>query len=424
MRKTLKNTVEEIFDDLGYTTRRALTFIGGKAGAQASSLWVLGPLVGGAIGYATGIGAGATELVTDVVTIAGVMGVSAGLVQMDHNHRQEHLLNRYRQEISNVTGKSPSQVQVQDLQAVASGSFDRNITHNPTLKQALNQSRAKRNLGVIISAVAAAATYVLVGNMLGHVDSTAFTSVTNATTTLLEHGIASFLTYNIIKQPLHFVAGKLLGLREETVDDAIAHIRRTRTHGKLVAQEQVLDVFIEAHPEIGQSVEQQFGKPFWDMHADEKIRVMQSIPKEHLDLRKTTEDINLGHIKPEELAFMAFGQRSGVERKQLDILPKRPPVMDSMWNFLHGLTAGWTAPARETTSEEVAAALPHLNGKTDYVIHTPDENTAGFAIHNTDEKDGAKRSFAAMVGRQQTPEGLSHVERYEQTLQQDGVLTR
>jgi hypothetical protein len=409
MRKTLGTHIEEIFDDLGYYTRRALTFMTGKAGVS-----VLAQSLPGVIITLTNFGGTAGEYVASTLAVSGVMGISAGLVQMDHNHRSESLMNRYREEIATATGKAPDKVQEQDLLNVA----DR----NPTLRQALKHSARERNIGVVISAVSAAATYIATGLIFGSHAVDLSQSIGAVASDLLTRGLTGFAAYNLVKAPLHLAASQLLGLKEETVDDAIASIRRTRAHGKLVAQEQVLDVFIEAHPEIGKSVEAQFGKPFWNMKVDEKIQVMKSIPKEQLDLRKTTEDINLGHIKPEELAFMAFGQRSGVERKPLDILPKRPEVMDSLWNFLHGLTAGWTAPARETTSEEVAAALPELKGKTEYVIHTPDENTAGFAIHNTDEKDGAKRSFAAMVGRQKTPEGLTHVERYAQELQQDGVL--
>ncbi len=417
MRKTIGTAVEETLEDLGYFTRRALTFMTGKASTQIG--------VTSLLGFVMGVADPTEHLLTTAIAVSGVMGVSAGLVQMDHTHRKAQLLDRYREEISKVTGKSPAKVQEQDLLDVANGSFTKNIPRNPTLRQALKQSTTARNIGVLVSAAAAAATFFIISSTLGHVDFGHFTSVGQAAGELLSHGLAGFLTYNVIKQPLHFIAAKVMGLREETVDDCIATIKRARAHGKLIAQEQVLDVYIEAHPQLGENIKTGFGKDFADMNVAEKIRVMESIPKDQFDLRKVTEDINLGHIKPEELAFMAFGQRSGVERKARNILPARPAIVDGLWNFLNGLTAGWTAPARETTDAEVAAALPALPGKTDYIIHSPDENTAAMGIRNTEEKDGAKRSFAAMVGRKHTPEGISHVERYEQSVQQpDVVLNR
>jgi hypothetical protein len=445
MLKRLTRVFEDIADDLGYFAKRSSTFLLGKAGGEVGGMGVAmaaGPLLG-IIAGTVGVEAPLLGSYLAVTLAAGaVAGVSGYLVQKDFLHRREKLVDRYREEIGALIQKAPDKVTEQDVELIARGDFKRGIEANPAIRKELKNSWLERNVGVILSAVVAAATFLLIQNFdpgqlhaLSH-GSDLFSAAFAHTSTsgILEfigkaagglaiNGLAGFATYHTIKTPLHMLASDVLGIEENTVNERITTIKRTLGHGHEVKPEQVLSVFIQAHQDVAEQIKAEYGKKFDDMSPAEHKKIL-TMMQSYMDINGLTEDINKGRMRPEELAFISFGQKSGVGKHEDGTYKHHGNVIDGMWKGLSALTSGFTAHARPTSSKEMASFVGDMPGQTTYSIHAPNANDASMHIQNEFEEPGHKQSFVARVGRKVSDDGLSHVERLEQSSSQEILINR
>ncbi len=442
MLKRLTRIFEDIADDLGYFTKRSSAFVLGKAGGEVGGTGIAmaaGPLLGMIAGVKAPLLGGYLAVTLAAGAVAGVSGY---LVQRDFLHRREKLVERFREEVSTLLKKAPDKVTEQDIELIARGDFKRGIDANPALRKELKNSWLERNVGVILSTVVAATTFLLIqqfdpGGLHGLAHGSNLVSAAMAHTGASEmlgflgkaaiglaiNGLAGFATYHTIKTPLHMLASDVLGIEENTVNERITTIKRTLGHGHEVKPEQVLSVFIQAHQDVAEQIKAEYGKKFDDMSPTEHKKILTMI-QNYMDINGLTEDINKGRMRPEELAFISFGQKSGVGKHEDGTYKHQGNVIDGMWKGLSAITNGFTSHARPTSNKEMAGFVGDMPGQTTYTIHAPNANDASMHIQNEFEEPGRKQSFVARVGRKVSDDGLSHVERLEQSSNQEIVINR
>lgn len=445
MLEKLTRVIEDTVDDLGYIAKRSATFVVGKGTGQVAGL-----LAGIAIGSLAGGG----ETIGKVLGVGAVAGVSGGMTQMDFKHSREQLLERYRDEVASMLGKAPDQVQEADLELVARGDFKSGVPANPTIRKELKNTWLQRNVNFVLASVVSAVTYVAVhavdrayggdggiyngitsiigqeGNLAAFIMDAAraanFSVLGDVALALGKNGLIGLVAYHGIKTPAHWAASEVLGIDEYTVNDRVTSIKRTLGHGHEIQPEQVLGVFIHAHHDIEEQIKAEYGKEFDHMSRDEK-QTMLAVVEKYMDVSRVTEDINKGRMRPEELAFAAHGQSSGIGIGEEGSYVHHGNVLDGMWKGLKAVTEGWTKTA--ASGEQVTHVtndLSHdLPGKTTVTVNTPDNHHASMHLENEHEQPGRKQSFVARVARSMEPsaDGLSHVERYQQSSSGQAVIT-
>lgn len=435
MWKRISRSIESVLEDFGYFAKRVSALMFGKQGAELLAAY-MGPLAGASIAYIAGFGesaAGATleAAVGMTLAVGAVAGVSAGLVQSDFLHRRHMLKERYKKEIGAIVGKSPEKVTEADMEKVARGSFQENIQPNPTLHEEIHNTRLERNIGGVLSVIAAAATFLILHSDAVHgalsqvVDTIAPGAGTAAmvATKLAVNGVAGLITYYGIKTPAHWLAAAVTELELETTNDRVTDIKRALASGHHISPEKVLEVFINAHPEVAEQLEAEYGRSYENLNHMHKRAILEEV-QQSIDILRLTEDINHGRVRPEELAFTAFGQESGLAPAgEGSIQQHSTNVLHGMWHSLKSLTGNYQHPAKAADTQELAANLP-MPGTTQFEIHTPDANTASLALNNYYEEPGRKQNFVARIGRKVSDEGLTHVERLEQSTSQETILTR
>lgn len=426
----LVEKVEDFFDDFAHNGRKMALFTLGK-GSIKTSPELINATAGLIVGGTSTVG----HYLTPIVIPAGAV-FSSALVQGDHLHRREKLLSAYREEIGSVLGKSAQAVTEQDMDLVAQGDEKGGIKSNPTLKEALDQSAKERNWGVAISAIASVTTGLVVGGLMHSAPGAppALLEGFSLPTTLAMVGAISLGIYQAISLPMHYVAEKMFGLDRDTVQDRIHSIHHAVERGRTVSQEKVFGAFVQAHPQIDTMIAQGFGKKFDRLNKDDKRTVLNIIGPQ-VELEKLTQDINLGHIKCEELAFVVHGQLSGVERSDT---PREMEKKESggfisrTWKAcvravsmlfeepgVKRIEEPVSIPIATPSAEAVVAAAPqfstaHGNDRqaaplfVEHEVHTHQRNM---------EREDANRNGANFAGRfaaHRTDPSKTHVERLEQ----------
>lgn len=317
MLRYVVDSFESFVDDSRYYFKRAGAYMLGK-----------NAIVGG-VNLALAMLMGATDnLVTRIMSAGLIGGISAGLAQVDHQHRNWLLLEGYREEIATSLGKKPNEVTEEDMRCVAEGGSLGQAVGNPTIKDALTQSRMARNIGVFVSAAASIAAFALVGYYYSHstwevmkhtveaISGNNWMDAAGKMLHLAEKSVVGLASYLVVKVPLHWVAAEIFDMERITVNDRINQMKRGITYGHAVTQEQVMNVFVASRPQLAKQIEAEYGEKFSELDRGVKKAVLRRFD-EQLALERLAEDINLGRIKPQELGFIVYDQHSGVPRHEV-----------------------------------------------------------------------------------------------------------
>lgn len=273
------------------------------------------------------------------------VGVNAYINHMEFRHNRQKLCDLYRPQIASVLGKEPGMVTVRDLEEVAG--------HNPSLQDELergHKERSVKNIGAIVGTVAAfGAVFGLVAlagplGIAGLAGAFAATGITTGSG-LLFAGIAGAVGYATL-QGVRKIAGsigrKLTGLDKPSLEDKLTEISKHHRKERMIAPEQVLDVFLTARPELAEAVEVEYGIPFGKMRMAERSVVLQRYD-EALGISEVTSALNNGQMNVRELTFRTHGQFSGVypEAPWQDKLKEKAqetldPIQDKLGNMRDG----------------------------------------------------------------------------------------
>lgn len=304
--------------------------------------------------------------------------VSAAVTQIEYLDKMKMLAKFYSKELGAVLGKDSTKIKAEDLEAVARGSLLAKRDGNRVITEQISQSRRRRNLGVALSAISSVATLGLLELALpgiGQGLAAAAGAVQDSIVQVIAKGLIGLATYHAIKGPLHWLGDKLLDTDKHTTHERIEEISRDIKKGKAISKEQVFAVFVAANPDVAEVIVNKFGKGYDDLELRQKQQLTENLGK-MMEVDTVTDAINGGRMDVAELAFVSVGQASGAKASEGQTQKK-----------------GVMARVKET--------LHHMT-------HADDKHP--------------KRSFADRV-RRQPADGLSHLERLEQS-RSEGPATR
>jgi hypothetical protein len=351
------------------------------------TLLIAGKNAAGVIGgAAAGVTVGGLNVAT-LATLGLTATVSASIVQIEHNNKIKHIANFYKEELAAKLGKKANQIGEKDLNTIAIGSRLGGMEDNPIIAEELKASRKRRNLGVVLSAVASIATYVLLNTAIPDLPEGAATGIMG----FISKGIIGLATYFAVKAPLHWIGDKLFGVDKQTTHEKIEEIMRDREAGKTISKEQVFDIFVAANPDLQGVIQAKYGKAYEALDLQDKKELTQNLGK-LLQIDEITAAINGGNINVSELAFVAVGQDSGVPMK--DGTQREKPH-----GFLSAIKEKW-------------------HNIVDHFTHKPHEVAMAVGDENS-----AARSFAERVGKRTSAE-LTHIERVEQSRAENPLQQR
>lgn len=242
--------------------------------------------------------------------LGAVGAIGAAVTQMDYRHQVHELLSVYRDELAAKLKKSPQSVTEKDLDIVAKGDPSRGIEANKTIADILHKHRRARTIGVALSVIASIATFAI----LQIASAAAGLHAIGLAATVAE-GFVGVATYKMIKAPLEWAAHHQQGLHHKTTHERICQLHCDHEDGKIISQEQVLDVFVSANAQLDRLIVQKYGAPLERLPLAKKDQAVQEIGK-LVPLRELTDNINSGQYKAAELAFAVEGQVSGANHQR------------------------------------------------------------------------------------------------------------
>jgi len=303
-----------------YTLKRILMYAFGKESSLGTGE-MLHEVMNQSGGLFSGLGRDVVAHVPVGILGMGLAGsVSAALTQMDYHHKRNNLKNQYGDELALKLEKSPAKLKEGDIDTLAKD--------NAVVKEHLQKYKRQRNWGVLFSVMA---TLASLGVVLFALDTAAIANVGGKWLSTAAKLVAGVLTYNVVKQPLHYFGDRLFKIDEQTTHDRIATIRRDRDEGRQITREQIASVYASARPEVDNFVVAQFGDHFDELSIIAKQSATEYL-SQHLPLDQLKDAINKGTHNPTELAFSVQGDISGVVHAPTQVAPKKPHIIGIMLN--------------------------------------------------------------------------------------------
>jgi hypothetical protein len=349
------------------------------------SLWTAGQAVRGTI---SGVSAGLLTVATGgggiifwpVAAIGFTLGsvLSKRLHDMDHDREEERMVAMYRREIAAQTGFNPEQITKEDLRNAAA--------KNPTLQQAIDVNDKMVSSNMKSWVASAVISTVIVGLMFVGIPGlfAAPLATMLPASPLAAAGVRALfgaLCFNLAKPVTDYVSDRINGLNRHTSHEYIKELNHIREQGRKLQPEQVLGVFVKAHPAIDQEVQREYGVNFDKLVRDQKFPEMQKILDKYDDkfnISALTEDINNGRILVSELAYAAHGQKSGVEAVEPD-------------------TRSHVEKAREAVSKATEVVKEKAHEAAAHVSHAWQQAKQSLGIHN--EVSQQEQTFVERIGR-------------------------
>ncbi|MDE3059404.1 MAG: hypothetical protein KGJ06_00145 [Pseudomonadota bacterium] len=375
--------------NLGYQARRGGIYAVAKPLLHSVSDVVAQPLqevvAPAAPGIMKGIGASATMLpgAGMLLTMGLTAGLSAGLTQMDYNKRIAHLRDSiYARELSSKLGKPADQITADDVESVKS----------KVISEHVGKLKRQRNFGVALSFIASMAGLALVGLTLGFAHEPMWHSMEALGGGLLR-GAVGLMAYLTVKQPIHWVAEKTLGLEKETAHDRIETLKRNHEAGKIISPEEIAAVYTKVHPELDHVVLSEFGAHFDKLNLADRQKATMRLA-EILPLAQLTQDINSGKVNVTELAFAVEGQASGINN-HLNPQPQKQGFVRAALNKLRRVSGRPEITPGMQAAEAIQSAQ---------AIAQPILQEQGRPAH----------SFVQQLGLKPREAGLTHVQQLSQ----------
>lgn len=394
----LANKFVGLTEDLGYQSKRYMVYHVGKQVAQGSQHTIAEGVKGTFLGIAK-------ESLPKLVGMGIIVGVSAGLSQVDHLHRRRRLLDTYRKEIAAQLGKDEAKLDSDDLDLVAYGDPKRGIAGNAAIRQAVEHSRKHRNVGVVLSVISSLAAFAITAALFAAGGPLAI----GGWAEFGLQGAVSLAGYLAVKMPIYWIGGKMLGLDEPTVDDKIHAIQRDREQGKVISQEQVFEAYLAGNRDLDAAVRARFGRSFRKLDDNGKLAALQTMGAQ-IKIDEVTAAINAGLMRSSELAFLSQGERSGVPLGEG--VPDKSRWASRLEHLRHrfdyslGTVAHWGSDLASSFRRGGPSAV-HADAETQQLVQDAAEAHVA-AGHMAQARHG---SFVERLGGRRHDPSLTHVQR-------------
>ncbi len=307
-----------LFEDLNLFAKRALVFITGK-GATMTAVSLAAPIVGGSL--------------LPAVAIAAGVPITAAMSTMIHHHRETVILNNCRDEIAAQFHISPKDVTHDHLRVLAYGQPELGLEPQPFFQQILKKNDHNRMVEIganILSALGTITFVALQGKAVVTALTFAGTTAGLAASAPLVAAIGLSLTVGVImfatNNLLESVGNDLFADKHRSAYEKMEGLERQKCKGLEVTPEQVLDIAAAVHPQIKLDIQQKHGPDaLFSMLPIEEKNLLMKLYDPVLHITESSQKINAGMIKVNELAFIAVGERSGIPETLPNIAaqPKR-----------------------------------------------------------------------------------------------------
>lgn len=262
--------------------------------------------------YLAGAQAAMSESIGNIIGLGAMGAICAAISQMDYRYALDEIKSLYRDEVAAKLGKSADGVTIKDLETLAKGDPEHGIEHNQVLADILDKQRKHRTLGVVMSIVASIATFSIL-----HLAMAATGAHAVGAAAMIAEGLIGVATYKAIKTPLEWISHHRLGLHHQTTHERICDLQRAHDDGKVISQEQVLDVFVSANKGLQEMIVADYGAPLHSLPLEKRAQAIADIDA-MVPLKELTENINNGSYKIAELAFAVEGQVSGANHQRTE----------------------------------------------------------------------------------------------------------
>lgn len=329
------------------------------------------------------------------------VAVSAGLTQLDYVQERDMIRRQFERELSAKLGKPHQDLTNKDLDKIGQS--------NAVIGDALKRARIRRNIGLVVGALAVAAAFAvgapmipqvadffakatgaaLAGEVVAHTSflSAAIGAVSNPALFVavvgkaLTIGAASVATFMATEKIGDAIAKPLFGMEEPSIRKVIKdpsqqdklslssqmkyleHLQK-RVHPEkpksFISQEQVLKFFLAANPGTAEAIKNSYGANYSQLPPEQRKGIIATLGKE-INLEQVTTDLNTGQIRAQELAFLAQGDRSGVPRRQSPRLNALEKAHESMEAKLQQAEQEIRRLQMQVKSTQLGSMAPELN---------------------------------------------------------------
>ncbi|GEM_PF-4079839 len=229
-----------------------------------------------------------------------------------HEFNENHLLDRFRQEIGAVLGKDSRDVTLENLYTVANGSKALGLKGNNTLRDELEHLEKNTHRGDMVSILAGAITLGGLAIAL----SMGVASVAPDWAIRMGAGGANFLLNSVVP-----AWDYISDIMRPSSHSYIVALDREIQHGRQLTPERVLGAFVAADKNLDKKIQAAYGDNYEDLSPSLQRDVVNKIGVEY-GVLQLTDGLNQGRILPTELAFILEGQRSGVTERNRDNFQK------------------------------------------------------------------------------------------------------
>ncbi|HEU5048359.1 MAG TPA: hypothetical protein VFT64_11025 [Rickettsiales bacterium] len=206
----------------------------------------------------------------------------------DYRLEKKKLAQEYSQELGARLNKSPDQVTAKDLETVAAD--------NPTLGEAVHRSKLKRNLHI---------TSNLLGTVAGFAAATFLFASTGGIGMAVLAALVGFVSYMATDAAAGAIGRRMLHLKEPKVKD------------------------VEKNPSLQPELSMPSQVKFIEWMQDRRLEIApehvaillnKANPGADIPVEQTeqlAQDLNDRLVNAQELAFIAYGQTSGVPKREI-----------------------------------------------------------------------------------------------------------
>ena len=361
------------------------------------------------------------SLSTVVLIASGTALLQGWVTWRRQSQKEDQMVKDYREEIAARLGIKESEVTANELHIVAYGDPSRGLEGNYVLAQSLERSGQRKLVG-LLSTVASA--FITMGAVILFADTISswlkpLHEYLRGTlqlgfvqpelkwfSLLLVSGTGMSLMNNVIDYGVEWT----MGLNRRTAHSLTRDIKRDIEMNKTITQEQVFGVFVAANPGLDRTIENAYGKPYYELRSDQKTHalhqyggIFQNPAVVKRTIAQLTQDLNNRQIEADELVFAVVNQESGVPRlKEAQPVGKEKSEVRQMQQELTMALRG----------EHKSAAEHSRDVQRDIQLQEEiaNDNQHGFAARFA-PRDTNHQSHAERVGHQDKTPTMSHVQR-------------
>ena len=269
-----------------------------------------------------------------IVGLTVGLPIKAAVSSIEHYHREDAILEKYREEIAARFEIDAEEVSHDNLRILAFGNPKNGDPPQPFFEEVLKKNDTSRwvDLGANIGATVLAMGFVFSAGakVAGAISSLASSSgialfVTNPLAAGIAGAIGLSIVTTLVVHAIDFVitevAKDAVGIKDKTSYEMLEDMAKQKRAKHEITTDKVMSVIANINKDLKAEIISDYGAPYNALPQIHRADVLAKYA-EPLHLQEYTEKINLGTLKINELAFIGAGKPSGVPERELIAVEK------------------------------------------------------------------------------------------------------